>query len=871
MKNNTICRWLLMLFCLLFANAKVNAQYTSVYNNVTYTSTQPYNLNVVYFVPNDVPLDTTYKKRLSEMLIWAQNFYKQNMIANGFGPKTFGLYKEATNPNNVKIIVIHGTRPILSYPYEDMTNILQEVNSYFTNNPSQKTAARSLIFTAGKNSNSNVAFVGLGLNCFAIDYPGFDLQYLNIVGVAGDFLRSRFGGMLHELGHGLGLPHSHQTITENNDPTKGMNLMFAGNGTIGTITPTFINRAGCAFLNNSELFSSAPGGTYRNGNTSRITSLNTSFDNGNLVVTGTFESNRTVTDVNIYQDPFATPSAGYYKVAWSVKPVGNTFTASMPVSDLENINSPYNLQIDLILNNEETSFSYYPFNYNNGIPDFENSTFVGESITLKSAAQGVGYQWQYKTATGWENYNDGSSFYGNFSGTKTNTLTISNVSSAYVNSPDTSRLAITQANGSIIYSTPQTWYVYNIESQPTPMTYTCVGGSVQLSAQATGTDYQWQYQTADGAWANFQEGNIPGYATFSGTKTKTLTISNISGVYANTIEKARLLVYGKNGRYKPTNTAQWQINNVTITNQPPVSLVTGVNGSLTISASASGASNYQWQFQDSNGNWNNYTEGAVSGYATFSGTKTPTLTISNISGAYVNPEKSRLLAIGARGCTAASNPVTWRADNVSITKQPAVLTTGCVGGTLSIPVEASQAVSYQWQYLGSDGIWRNYTEGTIAGYGTFTGTKSSTLTVSNIGGIYTSHDELARLLVYGTTGYNIGTITTVWKVTNCTGKTVTTSKNNKSITDKPVNEIDSKDSQSVYPNPVQDELNVNLGSGKNNYLVQIYNAAGQMIYQITTSERTLKVPFSDKPTANYLVVIKNTSNGSSKSFKVIKK
>ncbi|MCS3531880.1 hypothetical protein [Chryseobacterium sp. JUb7] len=448
-KTIIISKWLLMLICLCIIHTQVNAQYTSTYNNVTYQSTQPYNLNVIYFVPNDVPLDPTYKVRLSTQLFWAQNFYRQNMIANGFGPKTFGLFTEATNPTNVKIILIHGTKSASSYPYNNTgNNVLQEVNTFFNSNPNQKTSARSLIFTAGKNAYADVAFYGLGLNCFAIDYPGFDVQYLSSTGTGADKFRSLFGGMLHELGHGLGLPHSHQTNTENTTPTKGMNLMFYENGTLG-VSPTFINRAGCAILNNSELFATTSGTVYRNGNTTNLKNIKTSFSNGSLNVSGTFESNRTVNEVNIYQDSYATPSQGYYKVAWSVKPVGNSFSIAMPVNELQTKSGPYNLQIELVLNNEENSFQYFPFNYNNGIPDIEKSTFVGGSLSLTTDLTGKSYQWQYKTSSGsWQNFTEGTSpGYANFTGTKTNTLNISNVSSIYVNNPDTARVVVTLANG----------------------------------------------------------------------------------------------------------------------------------------------------------------------------------------------------------------------------------------------------------------------------------------------------------------------------------------------------------------------------------------------------------------------------------------
>lgn len=870
-------KWLLMVICLCILPAKFHAQYTNNYNNITYTSARPYNLNLIYFVPNDVPLDPTYATRISELMLWGQDFYKQNMIANGYGPKTFGLFTEVTNTNKVKIILIHGALPASSYPYNDSSKIQQEVDTYFNNNPSQKTSARTLVITACANANLDAPFYGLDKIAFAVDFTGFKLEYLNIPGAIGDKFRSYFGGMLHELGHGLGLPHSHQTKTENNDPNKGMNLMFAGNSTIGTSTHTFMNRASCALLNSNQLFADTPGGVYRNGHNASITNLKTSFANGNFIVSGTFSSNRPVIDVNIYQDPYATPSPGYYKVAWSVKPMGNTFTATMPVSDLETITGPYNLQIELVLNNEEKEIQSFPFTYNNGAPDIENNTFVGGSLTLNSNTSGVSYQWQYQTSTGaWNNYTEGNvSGYGNFAGTKTNTLSISNVSSNYINSPLVSRAAVTLPNHTVVYTTPQTSHVYGgITGQPADTSTACVGGTLQLSTQASGASFQWQYQGSDNSWNDFTEGNIPGYAIFSGTKTPILTISNISGIYASQIEKARLVVSsGKLSEFRVSNTATWKAENVSFTQQPPSSMTVCVNQNLVISAGTSGASTYQWQYQDSNGNWNNYAEGTVSGYGTFSGTKTPTLTISNVGGSYINnTEKARLLAIGAGGCTVTSNIVSWKAENVFITQQPPTSLTGCVDGSLSMTVGAYGATKYQWQYQDSNGNWNNYNEGTVSGYGTFTGTQSPTMTISGLGSIYTTYTEKARVLITGAGGCPTASNTVNWTAQNCSSKmmkaspTMEPKKGGEKLTDG-INNT----KQSVYPNPVQDELTVNLGSSGKDYQIQVLSIDGKVIYQTTTSDNILKIPFSDKPSTHYLVVVKNITDNSVQSFKVIKK
>lgn len=379
----SILRMTAILFLTFILLQSASAQYTSVYNGTTYTSSQPYNLNVVYFVPNDVPLDTSYKRRVSEMMLWGQNFYKQNMISNGYGAKTFGLFKEAANPGRIKIIKINGSAPSSAYPYSNAGQMIAEINAYFNANPAQKTSEHFLIIGAAKDlATLDLPFYGTGRTCYAIDYPKFDIQYMNDQGTDGANFRGWYGGLLHELGHGLNMGHSHQTSSENFDPARGMNLMFYGNGSFAAQQPTFINRADCSVLNTCQIFATATGDTYYNGHTARLTALHASCNNGIITVSGKFSSSVPVTDVGIYQDPYATPSAGYYRVAWSVSPIGSdSFYIDMPVSeitgmagltptayDLQNYIA-YNLQVVLILKNGETEFSHFPFSYSNNIPN----------------------------------------------------------------------------------------------------------------------------------------------------------------------------------------------------------------------------------------------------------------------------------------------------------------------------------------------------------------------------------------------------------------------------------------------------------------------------------------------------------------------
>lgn len=761
-KTINFSKWIFLFICLSFFCTNMTAQtYTSTYNGVNYSSSRPYNLNLVYFVPNDVPLDPTYKTRVSAYMLWGQNYFKQNMIANGYGPKTFGLFTETANPNNVKIIVIHGAYPHTSYTYNDRSKMDPEINTYFANNPSQKTSDHMLVLTAVTDqATANAPYYGLGRNCYAIDYPQFDIQYF---GNTSNPFDGWYGGLLHELGHGLNLPHCAETKTEHNDPNKGSTLMSFGNSTLG-VFPTFINRAGCAILNSCQVFADAPNVTYYNGNTAGLTGLQTVFNNGVLTLHGTFQSNRQVTDVNIYQNPTQSPYPGNNSVAWSVAPIGSAFTVDMPVSELTFTNQNYYLGVELVLQNGERTFNYYKYSYVNGIPniniDFSTVyTCVGGSLQLNSNISGTSYQWQFENSDGtWSNYPEGNvPGYATFTGSQAPTMTISNISSAYINAPNKARVAIKKADGSMVYSQGWLWKVRGITSQPATLTKTCVGSSLQLFAQASGASYQWQFQNADGSWSNYPESSVSGYATFSGTKTLTMTISNISGYYINNPNKARLLVYGENGCTTASNTAIWQAEGITA--QPAALTTTCVGSSLQLTAQASGSS-YQWQYQNANGTWGNYPEGNVAGYATFSGTNTPTMKISNISANYLNGNQARLLVTGSNGCTTASNTVTWKSTNCT------------------------------------------------ARFG-----KNDLLNIkSNI------------------------------------------------IED-----------QAAFPNPVKDELTINLGSVKDNYEVEISNGVGQTIYKTTTSDQTLKVLLSDKPAGIYIVNIKGIKTGSNKSIKIIKK
>jgi hypothetical protein len=354
-----------------------------------YTSENAYSLNVVYFVPSDRTPITNYQTRLSKLLRWGQEFYRSNMIRNGYN-STFGLFVKTVDTASVRIIVVNGQSPASSYTYSNKGTVEQEINSYFTANPTLKASDHYLVIMPVPDINAaDVPFYGTGRFCYALDYAKFDIQYMGQATTDGNLLTKWFGGMMHELGHGLNLPHSHETNTEHT--TLGTNLMGSGNYTLGS-APTFINRAGSAVLNNCQVFSKTVK-TFYNTSSASLTSLNGSISGNNFVVSGTFTTTDAITAVNVYQDPgptYGEPNNNYDAVAWSVNPTGNSFTVSMPISELQNTTGNYELFVSLIMSNGNRTTVGYLYNYTNNLPvinfNFDQTTALTDGVYELKAA-----------------------------------------------------------------------------------------------------------------------------------------------------------------------------------------------------------------------------------------------------------------------------------------------------------------------------------------------------------------------------------------------------------------------------------------------------------------------------------------------------
>ncbi|SDW40027.1 F5/8 type C domain-containing protein [Hydrobacter penzbergensis] len=363
------------------------AQKPSGPNAGNFSSDRVHNLNIVYFVPSDVDTIKGYIQRLSALLLYDRNWFKSEMLRNGYGDKTFGLLADPST-QLIKIITIYDRNPKSMFPSsgsESGRNMVLEINSYFKDHPLDKTSECTLVITPAYTYDASgepdgPPFYGLGRWAFALDYPDFNIQYLGQKNMLGKRLTKWFGGMTHELGHGLGLAHNYSKMSEVNP--LGITLMGAGNNTFGQ-SPTFLSAADCAVLNVNQVFNT-DAKTYYGPVKAFITSINASYNatKGAIVLSGKFNADVPVTDVTYFNDPNVNnegtgANTDYNAIAWESKPIGtDSFYVEMKISDLEHKEDsiPYELKVKLIHQNGNITETIYTYTFKNGVPVMNFST-----------------------------------------------------------------------------------------------------------------------------------------------------------------------------------------------------------------------------------------------------------------------------------------------------------------------------------------------------------------------------------------------------------------------------------------------------------------------------------------------------------------
>ncbi|MCZ4244184.1 hypothetical protein [Pedobacter punctiformis] len=362
----------------------------SLSNGAGFT-TNTKNLNIVMFVPTDNPALPDYKTRLSALFTHFQSWFHTEMLRYGYD-KYMGLpINDSTNL--VKIIEIPAQFGQSAYPYSasvSANKILAEINTYKAAHPTEfSNSSHTLILMPMRTDGGDQPFYGYGKNCFALDNANMAVD--KIPNPTSNYL----GGMLHELGHGLNLPHDAGKYTSER-PTLGTSLMANGNVTFSKGQPTFLTPADAAILNRNEVFQN-PLPTeipYEAATATFDANFVYSSASQSFNVSGSYTSNKEVSDILIYMDPdLGSSDADYNAVTWRFNTaVGNTFTGSIALNDLQyKTNEPYNIRVKLLLKNGNVVSKNYSFSFLNGVPQigangsatfYQNGSYGGYAVEL---------------------------------------------------------------------------------------------------------------------------------------------------------------------------------------------------------------------------------------------------------------------------------------------------------------------------------------------------------------------------------------------------------------------------------------------------------------------------------------------------------
>ena len=336
----------------------------------------------------------------------------------------------------------------------------------------------------------------------------------------------------------------------------------------------------------------------------------------------------------------------------------------------------------------------------------------GTSFTVGASGTGLSYQWQVNTGSGYVNVVNNATY----AGTTSATLTLSSVGAGLSGAlyqvvvSGTVAPSVTSSPATLTVNTPP-----SIGTQPANATISA-GSSTTFTVVASGTglSYQWQVNPGSGYV------NVVNNATYSGTTSATLTLSNVGAGLSGAVYQ--VVVTGTVAPAVTSLAATLTVNTPpSIGTQPANSTISAGSGTaFTVVASGTGLS-YQWQVNPGSGYVN------VVNNATYSGATTATLTLSNV-GAGLSGALYQVVVSGTVAPSVTSSPATLTVNTPpSIGTQPANATISAGNGTSFTVAASGTGLSYQWQVNTGSGYVN------VVNNATYAGTTSATLTLSNVG------------------------------------------------------------------------------------------------------------------------------------------
>ncbi|MEL4307263.1 discoidin domain-containing protein [Joostella sp. CR20] len=360
-------------------------------------------LNVVYFLPNDVDAYANYQQRLTDVLKHVQEYYAEELSDYGFEYKKFGLQEDPESPGLVKIHLINAQETSADYPYDGGgRKAIVEIDAYFAENPDLKTSDHILVFIP--RYEVGVPFYGIGKYAFVRDYEnGYDMSKW-VDGVGFPSVDDKWiGGLIHELGHGLNLPHNRQKISDNFTAMMGNgNSQYWSNPNGIKLT-----KASSLILDNNQIFNTDPSiDFYTETPNLEIKKQRIYADSENLYATIQFETDIPVKGMIMYNDPKTGPNdLNYNAITWtstniSINNNRKEISFTMPLSDIdeEYKQYPFKLNISAVFENgERKTFSNHDYNYVDRKPDIDIDYYLYDDFdksnwTVEASSEETGFQ-----------------------------------------------------------------------------------------------------------------------------------------------------------------------------------------------------------------------------------------------------------------------------------------------------------------------------------------------------------------------------------------------------------------------------------------------------------------------------------------------
>jgi hypothetical protein len=342
-----------------------------------YISDYPHNLNVVYFVPSDSDPLYDYHRRLSGIMLHMQEWFKKEMKYYGFGEKTFGMEVNEKDASYVRIIIVKGKEGKASYPYEGGgSKAGAEIEAYFSAHPDEKASDHTIVFMPSLEGEhgwdaGGVPFYGMGRSCYVLDYKYFDIS--TWMDGTKEGKSNWIGGTIHELGHGLNLPHNQHRVNDG-----WLSMMSWGNHDYNYNPDNIhLTKASAAILNNCQVFSKDPAHVFYDAEPSHtIKSFRIYADDTNLYLRCKFTAEVPVNAVIAYNDPkTSADDSNYNAISWCTTNVmnGDSISMVMPLNGInpEYKSNPFDLSVRFCHENGNFSYESFKYEYKNGKPDID--------------------------------------------------------------------------------------------------------------------------------------------------------------------------------------------------------------------------------------------------------------------------------------------------------------------------------------------------------------------------------------------------------------------------------------------------------------------------------------------------------------------